>query len=80
MTNNDNPMWLPWKMEEDSAVDEFMYQLWNGKDICNGDCLYGVEDIDHGDKFIRCYLHYTGDMEDDFKDPLPIYNCPVWRN
>lgn len=24
-------------MEEDSAVDEFMYQLWNGKDICKGD-------------------------------------------
>ena len=35
--NNDSPMWLPWKMEEGSAVDEFMYQLWNGKDICKGD-------------------------------------------
>ena len=47
-------------------------------DLKNGDYLYGVEGGDGGSKFIRYYLHYEGDMKDDFKAPLPIFNCDVY--
>lgn len=36
LSKND-ALWVSWNLFEDSAVDDFMYQLWNGKGICVGD-------------------------------------------
>lgn len=37
MNFKNTEQWVPWNLFDDSAADDFMYQLWNGKGICVGD-------------------------------------------
>ena len=57
--------WVPWKLFEDSAADDFMYQLWNGNGICVGD-WHGKY---VGENLLDCkpeYVHWEFKPNGDF--------------